>query len=191
MAAVDIVAHELAHGLADYGPGLLSTGEAGKLSEANADIFAMIVSSHHYGGTSDIPYWIGEQTIKANWNGNQFTPIQAIRYMDYPQASPGTVACYYPGIANLEVHRGAGPADHMFYLLVYGGASACNGNVVSRIALQDAEEIWWNAFRGLSPQATYSDFRQQFIAAAQFLNPGPSTVVVSVVDAFNAVDVTQ
>ena len=191
MAAEDIVAHELGHGLSDYGPKLASTGEAGKLGEASGDIFAMIVTSHLALTPDEIPYWIGEKTLKANWVNGRFNPVQALRYMEHPQTSPGSVACYYSGIASLENHRGASPADHMFYLLVYGGASACNGNVVSSIGLNDAEQIWWSAFRSLPSLATYSDLRQQFIAAAQIRFPGPSTGVASVIDAFNAVNVTQ
>ncbi|HUR80872.1 MAG TPA: M4 family metallopeptidase, partial [Thermoanaerobaculia bacterium] len=183
MASLDVIAHELAHGLNDQGPKLVLSGEAGKVSESTADMFAMLVS-HKEWPYDPLPYRIGELTLKNNQSMDR-----ALTYMDAPSLKTGTVTCYTSDIGTLENHRGAGPGDHMFYLLVYGGMSLCNSSFVQGIGFEAATTIWQKAFFGLNESSGYSALRQQFIAAAQDYANGPSTVVSSTIAAFDAVEI--
>ena len=187
-AAVDIVAHELGHALSDFGPQLESRGEPGEVAEGAANMFAMLVSE--YSDYDPVPHWIGEKVVKRNYVGSMFSePTIAFTYLDDPARKPGTVACYYPDIGSLENHRGAGPADHMFYLLTYGGTSTCNGNVVAAIGVEAAAQIWYAGFHQLPETATYASLRQVFVSSAMQLFPGPSVIVQSTAAAFDAVNV--
>ena len=99
--------------------------------------------------------------------------------MDDPPKHPGDVACFYPDIAKLENHRGAGPANHMFYLLAYGGVSRCNQRPVAGVGLDVAGKIYWRAFNNLSAAATYATLRDEFLRAANHFYPGPNEIVLS------------
>jgi Zn-dependent metalloprotease len=193
MASLDVIAHELGHAFNQFGPNLQLAQrgtfvESGKIAEATADMLAMLVSNEDWG--DPVPFWIGEQTIRANYSGATFTNAGlAFRYMDDPERHPGDVACYYPDIAQLENHRGAGPANHMFYLLTYGGVSQCNGQLVGGVGAAAAGRIYWTAFRRLSSNATYASLRSAFIGSAMDLYPGPNPIVLSTAAAFDAVNV--
>ncbi|HEX6086572.1 MAG TPA: M4 family metallopeptidase [Thermoanaerobaculia bacterium] len=193
MASLDVIAHELGHAFNQFGPNLRHAQkgqfvESGKIAEATADMLAMLVSNEDWG--DPVPFWIGEQTIRANYNGSTFTNAGlAFRYMDDPERHPGDVACYYPDIARLENHRGAGPANHMFYLLTYGGVSQCNGQVVQGVGAAAAAKIYWMGFRRLSSNATYASLRSAFVGAAMQLHPGPNPIVLTTAAAFDAVNV--
>jgi Zn-dependent metalloprotease len=184
LASLDVMAHELGHGLSAYGPTLQygTNPESAKLAEATANMFAMLVSGDHL-ELDVVPYRIGEMTSRTGAPGDTFT------YMDDPVQKSAAV-CYDPGNAALENHRGAGPGNHMFYLLVYGGHSKCNGSLVQSIGFAAAEKIWYDAFHNLQPLATYSQLRAQFVASAMALADGPANVAVaSTISAFDAVNV--
>lgn len=189
-ATLDVVAHEIGHALSDYGPRLDLRYETAQIGEATANMFAMLVSERS--DLDEIPHWIGEQLVKRNYVGNVFSnPTQALTYMDDPARRPGTIACYYPDIGMLGSHRGAGPGNHMFYLLTYGGTSTCNGNIVEGVGMAASERIWYEGFHRLGSAATYTSLRQAFVQAALELFPGPSLVAQNTVAAFDAVNVPQ
>jgi len=185
MASFDVIAHEIGHGLDDYGPRLQrgSGLESGKLAESTANMFAMLTTGE-LPYFDPVPYRIGEQTLK-----NNEALANALTYMDDPALKQGTVACYTPAIGALEDHRGAGPGDHMFYLLVYGGVSKCDGSSVAGVGYNVAERIWYDAFFKLNPTDGYSQLRARFIASASAFYPGPSSIGASTTAAFDAVDI--
>lgn len=188
-SSIDIIAHEIGHALSDYGPQLVKAGgEAAKLDEASANMFA-VLASNFFGDPA--PYRIGELTFKANWAGGNFAnSTSAFTYMDDPVLSPGTVACYYAGIGSLaDDHRGAGPANHMFYLLANGGQSKCNGKIVTGIGLAETAQIWFGSLYSLLPTSGYADLKAAFLNTSTLLFPGPSVETASVAAAFDAVNV--
>jgi Zn-dependent metalloprotease len=192
MASLDVIAHELGHGLSAFGPRLDGRNpETGAISESTADIFAMVVSDYFSFDHDAVPWWIAEQTFPANYSAGQILnpPVVAERYMDDPSRIAGNPVCYSPTIGNLDPHRGAGPGDHMFYLLAYGGVSVCDGSVVSGVGVSAAQSIWMAAFSSLKPSSRYADLRVAFVTASTNLFPGPSPVTASVVDAFDAVNI--
>jgi Zn-dependent metalloprotease len=191
LTSIDVVSHEIGHGLTAYGPALVTTGESGKLNEAFSDMLAMLVSNAQ--PTHDgFPWWIGELTFAANYDPNDnfdhANASVAIRRMDDPVATNGFV-CYVPSIGSEPNHRGAGVANHMFYLLAYGGVSKCDGSTVTGIGVQDAGAIWFNARGRLLSTSGFHDLRLAFTAAAQALFPGPSPQMVAVDAACTAVQI--
>jgi Zn-dependent metalloprotease len=193
LTSLDVVAHELGHGLSDFGPRLNRNGtESNKLDEANADMFAMLVSADNQSSPRHdaVPWWIGELTLASNYTNGIFqsTPGAAIRYLDDPARSGG-FACYFAGIAAQSNHAGGGPAGHMFYLLTYGGVSKCDGSSVTGVGTTIAGKIWYDAFFRLLANSGYADLRLAFISAVQQLYPGPSVETASVEAAFNATQI--
>lgn len=59
--AIDIVAHELTHGVIDHQGGLLYRDQSGALNESLCDVFGSLVKQHHLGQQADEADWlIGE-----------------------------------------------------------------------------------------------------------------------------------
>src|SRR5690606_10311707 len=59
--AVDIVAHELTHGVIDHQGGLWYHGQSGALNESLCDVFGSLVKQHHLRQTAEEADWlIGE-----------------------------------------------------------------------------------------------------------------------------------
>lgn len=190
-ATPDIIAHEVGHGLDDYGPNLFAStpcSETPKIEEATADMFALLVSRSVE--PSGYPWQMVEHPFKANWSGLTFTPTISERYLQNPPAHVGYPACYDATIACMTPHPGSSPAGHMFYLLTYGGTSACNGNVIAADPSLDPAKLWAVAFfEFLPPDADYAMLKDAFRFAALKLEGGtPGALSARVQAAFAAIN---
>ena len=93
-------------------------------------------------------------------------------------------------IKNLNIHHGAGPNNHMFYLLVAGGTSRCNGNVVTGIGREKAIAIWYRAVTDYMTSSTdYAAARVACLNAAAALYGTGSAEYNAVNAAYTAVNV--
>ncbi len=109
---LDIVAHELSHGVTDYSSKLIYQGEPGALNEAFSDIMATAVEFYSQPERAD--YLAAEDV---------FTP-GGIRSLQNPQAfgDPDHYSIRYTGSGdNGGVHINSGIANHAFYLAIEGG----------------------------------------------------------------------
>ncbi|KAL3798885.1 hypothetical protein ACHAW5_004125 [Stephanodiscus triporus] len=123
---LDVVAHELTHGITEWESGLIYSGESGALNEAMSDIFAALVEK--WKGQSDDPTnnHINDSVWKVG--ENIYTPStagDAMRYMFDPQKQASGYDYYpdrYKGTAdNGGVHWNSGIANLAAYLMVAGG----------------------------------------------------------------------
>ena len=191
-ATPDVIAHEIGHGLDAYGPKMASVGscpETPKVQEAMADMFSLLVTRSIE--PSGYAWQIVEHPFKSNWSGMTFTPTQAERYLQNPPTRAGYPACYSGAIACMEPHVGSSPAGHMFYLLTYGGTSACNGNTIAAMPSLDVARLWSLAFfKHLSSSGTtYADMKDAFAFAALEMDGGsPGAVSARVQEAFAAIN---
>jgi bacillolysin len=157
---LDVVAHELSHGVTEATSDLIYQYESGALNEAFSDIM----------GTS-VEYFYGT----GNWTiGEDIMPTDdGIRDMADP-GSDGDPSDYderYTGTADSGgVHTNSGIANHWYYLLVEGGQNAdpiyASGTDVVGIGLANAEEITFLGFTGLPANATFCTARAATIAVA-------------------------
>jgi Zn-dependent metalloprotease len=74
--AVDVVAHELTHGVTQYESSLVYSYEPGGLNEAMSDIFAACIEHLVYGKTQAQTWSVGEDLF--------FAPNKAVRSMADP-----------------------------------------------------------------------------------------------------------
>ncbi len=181
--ALDIVAHELSHGVTDYSSRLIYQGEPGALNEAFSDIMATAVEFFSQPEKAD--YLAGEDA---------FVP-GGIRSLQNPTAygDPDHYSIRYTGPAdNGGVHINSGIANHAFYLAIAGGRHRLGGTVqgVGGANREQIERIFYRAFTSfLSPSATFSQARAATIQAARELyNPG-SAAETAIIQAWNAVGV--
>jgi len=181
--ALDIVAHELTHGVTDYTSKLIYEGESGALNESFSDVMATGVEFSFQPGKAD--YLAGEDV---------FTP-GGIRSLQSPMAfgDPDHYSIRYTGSAdNGGVHTNSGISNNAFYLAIEGGRHRLGATVqgVGAANREQIERIFYRAFTAfLPPSATFSQARAATIQAARELyNPG-SAAETAVIQAWNAVGV--
>ncbi len=157
---LDVVAHELTHGVTDFTSDLVYQDEPGALNEAMSDIFGANTEAWYEGGINGNTWKIGEDVTTPGVAGD------ALRYMDNPTLD-GQSRDYYPerytGTGdNGGVHLNSGIGNLAYYLLVEGGSHPRNKTAVSvtGIGMDKAEQIFYRA------QTTYFTKSTDFAAAA-------------------------
>lgn len=149
LTSLDIIGHEMTHGVTSNTANLNYTGESGGLNEATSDIFGTGVEFYAANSSDVGDYLVGEE-VDINGDG---TPL---RYMDEPDKDGSSADSWYSGIGNLDVHYSSGPANHMFYLLSEGSGSktvngvtynspTSDGVAVAGIGRAAALQIWYKA----------------------------------------------
>jgi thermolysin len=188
--AIDVVAHELAHGVTDYTSGLIYRNESGALNEAFSDIIGTSVEYfYQQAGTGYLKadYLLGEDLT---------SPSSPFRSMSNPQAygDPDHYSKLYTGAAdNGGVHHNSGIANHAFYLAVEGGTNRTSGLSVQGVGAASREKIEKVFYRGftqmLPANATFSMARAATLQAARDLYGAGSDVERAMEQAWTAVGV--
>jgi len=189
--ALDVVAHELAHGVTDYSSGLIYRNESGALNESFSDIM----------GTSVEFYFqpVGVGYLKADYTlGEDLTnPMGGFRSMANPGAfgDPDHYSKRYLGTAdNGGVHTNSGISNQAFYLAVEGGTGRTSGLSVTGVgpASRDKiEKVFYRAYTQMLPAgATFALARAATIQAARDLYGAGSNVEQAVTQAWTAVGVS-
>lgn len=186
--SLDVIAHEIGHGVTDHESDLVYANESGAMNEAYSDIFGVSATIYTSGVNSDT-WLIGEEVYTPN------VPGDALRYMNNP-TQDGQSYDYYPerytGTAdNGGVHLNSGIMNLAFYLLSQGGTHprGKTTTVVSGIGNARAQQIFYRAqtARYITANSTFADMRAASIRAAQDLYG--ATTAASVADAWTAVGV--
>ena len=177
--ALDVVVHELTHGVTQYTWDGIYAGESGALNEAFSDIMATGAEFFHEPaghGRQRADYFLGEDLSFA------FDPPRlAVRSMEDPAlfcseviegCDPDHYSLRYRGSRdNGGVHHNSAIANQAFYLLVEGGMNRTSGLAVAGLGgarRGDAERIFYRAFTAyLTPSATFADARAATIRAAR------------------------
>jgi Zn-dependent metalloprotease len=188
--SLDIVAHELTHGVTEYSSNLIYEGEPGALNEAFSDIIGTSVEFFFQPSKAD--YIMGEDSFRAYRPGS----YNGIRSMSDPQAmgQPDHYSRRYIGEDDYGgVHTNSGIANHAFYLAIEGGTNRTSGQAVTGVGAANREQIekvFYRAFTQLlPPDATFAVARQATLQAATDLYGGSSTAYRAVSQAWSAVGV--
>ncbi|MEU5692835.1 M4 family metallopeptidase [Actinosynnema sp. NPDC020468] len=189
VASLDILGHEMGHGIDDYsGSGGFSGGGT---QEFIADTFG--TATEWFANESsqyDPPdYEIGE---RSNLLGTG-----PIRYMYQPSKHNNDPNCYSSSIPNAEVHAAAGPGDHWFYLLAEGSnptngqptSPTCNNSTITGLGLQKAIKIMHGAVQLKTSGSNYLKYRTWSLQAAKNLYPNSCAEFNTVKAAWDAVSV--
>lgn len=123
-SAMDIIAHELTHGVTQYTANLVYRNQPGALNEAFSDVFGVLVKQRHLGQTAQEADWIvGAGLFTDNVNGvgirsmaNPGTAYDDPTLGKDPQ--PGHMKDYVNTIQdNGGVHINSGIPNRAFYLM--------------------------------------------------------------------------
>jgi Zn-dependent metalloprotease len=188
--AVDVMGHELTHGVTQYSAALDYQDQAGALNESVSDVFGSMVKQHAADPqqtSAEADWLIGAGLLAAGVNGVALRSMKAPgTAYDDPRLGkdpqPATMAGYVSGTAdNGGVHTNSGIPNHAFYLV----ATALGG-----YAWQQAGPIWYDVLTGgtCPSSATFAQFAQLTIDSATRLFG--TQVAGSVKDAWDQVGVT-
>lgn len=187
LVSLDIVGHEVSHGVTEYSAGLVYSYESGALNESFSDIFGEAIENFAT-GTND---WLMGEEIGVNAGS-------ALRSLSDPPAKgdPDTYLGTYWHTSSTDnggVHINSGVQNKWFYLLS-AGESGVNDHGqaydVTGIGIEAAEAI---AYRNLTVYLTsgsqYFDAREGAIESAIDLFGENSQQHLSTIDAWDAVGV--
>lgn len=178
---LDVVAHELTHGVTEFTSNLVYQNESGALNEAFSDMMGN--SAEFYAQTNTLdptvqPDWyIGEDVYLGS------TTVPGFRNMSDPRedGDPDHYSERYTGTSdNGGVHTNSGIPNHAYFLLINGGKNAgcdttgsgghthsadCDVSVAG-LGLAKAEQIFYKGFTSLPSSATMGNARASTEAVA-------------------------
>jgi len=195
MAALDVAAHELGHGLTSQTARLIYDGESGGLNEATSDILGAMVE--FWQGSGQGPT-IGD--AGGDWFvGEDLFDGGALRAMFKPSLDGASADAWFPGIDQIDVHYSSGPMNRAFYFLAEGADPLAAGTDrtstylpagMTGIGKNAAIAIWYRALTVyLYASADYVSARTASLRAAADLHGRGSIEFQAVQDAFAAINV--
>jgi Zn-dependent metalloprotease len=143
--SIDVIAHELTHGVTQHEAGLIYHGEPGALNESFSDVFGALVKQRVKNQTAAEADWlIGDSLLMPNVKGVAIRSMKAPgKAYDDPvlgqDPQPGHVKDQYTGWAdNGGVHINSGIPNRAFYLAAVE---------IGGYAWEKAGKIWYVALR--------------------------------------------
>lgn len=142
LTALDVVAHELTHGVTQFTARLEYVTQSGALNESFSDVFASMVKQYKNGETADGADWlIGEGFFGPNHPGTALRSLKAPGQASDHDDQPAKMSDYIdlppdnlPGHDNGGVHINSGIPNHAFYL----AATAIGGNSWEKVG-----RVWY------------------------------------------------
>jgi bacillolysin len=187
--ALDVVAHELTHGVTEFTSNLIYLNESGALNEAFSDIMGTGAEWFFQppgNGPMQADYLMGEDVVRPG----------GIRSAADPGlfGDPDHYSRRFLGAAdNGGVHINSGIANQAFYLAIEGGTNRTSGLSVQGVGgsnRDQIEKVFYRAFTQLMPaNSTFSTARAATIQAARDLYGTNSPAERAVTQAWTAVGV--
>lgn len=163
--SLDVVAHELAHGVTQYASGLIYQGESGALNEHFSDVFGTAITQWAGDESPEAADWlIGDEIMAPDLYG------EALRSMRNPGTAydnpilgkdpqPAHYADRYTGTGdNGGVHINSGIPNRVFYMV----ATELGDTV-------ESARIWYHALNFLEPDSTFAQAAAQIAESARIL----------------------
>ncbi len=195
-SSLEVVAHELTHGVTEFTSGLIYLNESGALNEAFSDVMGTGVEWYFEtpGRGRQRADWVGAEDLFIN-----FGPY--IRSYENPQAAGDpdhySIRCRPPvcteDFDNGGVHINSGIINQAFYLMVQGGTNRTSGITVRGVGtaqMDRIEKIFYRAFAFyLVPSSNFHDAREATQRAAEELYGAGSVEQTTVRQGWDAVGV--
>ena len=187
--SLDVIGHELAHGVTEHTAGLLYQGQSGALNESLSDVFGVLVRQYSLGQTAAEADWlIGADLLAPGVQG------RALRDM------------LHPGTAYDDPRLGTDPQpadmDHFVVTTDDHGGVHINSGIPNRAfalaalaigghAWEDAGHIWYAALTGdgIAADCDFATFADLTVAAAARRNGDGSAQASAVRAAWEQVGV--
>jgi len=150
--SLDVIGHELAHGVTEFTCNLSYHGQSGALNESMSDVFGSLVKQYALKQSAAAADWmIGTGVLGPAVPGVALRSLRAPGTAYVGDDQPSTMAGYVemPDTDQGDwggVHRNSGIPNHAFYLL----ATRLGGN-----AWEDAGQIWYDTLLALQSNADF------------------------------------
>jgi hypothetical protein len=187
--AVDVIGHELTHGVTELTAALVYQGQSGALNESISDVFGSLVKQHVAGqDAADADWLIGEGLFVPGINGVALRSMKAPgTAYDDPAVGKDPQPASMDGYVettddNGGVHLNSGIPNRAFYL----AATAIGGS-----AWEGAGQVWYDVLTGgsLPSDADFATFATATVQAAQARFGDDSDQAAAVADAWRQVGV--
>jgi thermolysin len=191
-AALDIVVHELAHGVTRFTSNLIYQNESGALNEAFSDIMGVAAEFRFQplGTGSGLADWDqGEDCRPSNVGLRSFiNPVL--------RGHPDHYSIKFTGTSdNGGVHINSSIINHMFFLAIMGGTHRLSGLRVDGVGFanrEQIEDVIFRAFTQLLPaNSSFAVARAATLQAARDLFGAGSRPEQAIIQAWNAVGVEE
>lgn len=199
LGAIDVVGHEMGHGITAATSNLVYKGESGGLNESSSDIAGEVVEAYaRAGGTGDVVPELGNDWMLGSEIARDGKPL---RWMIKPSKDGSSRDAWSTSLKRLDVHYSSGPNNRMFYFLARGSDADKTGDAWSSyltrqpaamtgIGIDKAFRIWFRAnTTKFTASTNYADARAKMIEAAGELYGVGSREVVAVTRAYAAINV--
>ena len=136
LGAIDVIGHEMSHGVTAATSNLTYSGESGGLNESNSDIGGEAVEAYaRAGGTGSVipntgnDWMVGKEISRSG---------QPLRWLYKPSLDGASPDAWSSSIGNLDVHYSSGPNNRMFYFLSRGSSSSSSSDYYSSYLTRNA-----------------------------------------------------
>ncbi len=188
--SLDVIGHELTHGVTASKIALEYTGQSGALNESISDVFGSLVKQYTLGQSAEEADWlIGAELLAPGVHGVALRSMKApgTAYDDPvlgkdPQPATWTATSRRRGTPAASTRTRGSPTTPSTSL-----ATALGGN-----AWDDAGHVWYGAItdHSVPKRATFQRFAEATVAAAGRIDTGGRRVVDAVVEAWSGVGIT-
>jgi Zn-dependent metalloprotease len=186
--SIDVIGHELTHGVTQYEANLDYAGQPGALNESFSDVMGVLVKQRTLNQTSEMADWlIGAELFMPDVNGQGLRSMKApgTAYNDPTlgkDPQPATMKGYVQTASdNGGVHINSGIPNHAFYLAAVS---------IGGFAWEKAGKIWYHVLRDhMRSKADFSRVAALTTAVAKELFGDSSIEMKAVQDAWKAVGV--
>lgn len=199
LGAIDVIGHEMGHGVTAATSDLVYSGESGGLNESSSDIGGEVAEAYaRLGGKGEAIPNGGNDWMLGSEIGRNGTPL---RWMYKPSKDGSSPDAWSTSLRRLDVHYSSGPNNRMFYFLSQGSKADKDGDYYSKylvkspaamtgIGTDKAFRIWFKANTTKFTSSTnYADARAKMIEAAQELYGAGSVEAIAVQRAYAAINV--
>jgi Zn-dependent metalloprotease len=199
LGSIDVVGHEMGHGVTAATSDLVYSGESGGLNESSSDINGEIVEAYaRAGGTGELIPKTGNDWVLGKEISRTGTPL---RWMYRPSKDGSSPDAWSTTLRRLDVHYSSGPNNRMFYFLSQGSSADKAGDYYSKYLLKSpaamtgigtdkAFRIWFKANTTKFTSSTnYANARLKMAEAANELYGANSKEAIAVQRAYAAINV--
>lgn len=179
---LDVVAHEMSHGVISTSARLEYENQSGALNESFADLFAVLIDDANWtlgeGCTNRAPGYI--RNLADPGQGLKHQPSHMSEYRHSANTKEGDWG---------GVHVNSGIPNRAAWLLAEGLSKESLGNSIGRTM---TGELYYRALTVyLSPYSQFIDLRRALLLATDDLYPGDSSVRAAIRTAFDAVGIVE
>ena len=186
---IDIVGHELTHGVVQYESNLAYQDQSGALNESLADVFGTMIKQKVMNQDSNTADWlIGENVLIGKQYALRSLKAPGTAYKNHPDLGTDPQPANMSGYTNDPydnggVHLNSGIPNHAFYL-------ACTE--VGGYSWEKLGRVWYASMcdkKAVPPTASFLDFRNATVAHSEKLFKNEKSVADAVKKAWDSVGV--